>query len=59
MASQEPGSCVFEPLLATGARDPRTRFSDGLDGLRALAIGVTVETSAREKRVVEMSEVGL
>jgi predicted dehydrogenase len=28
------------------------------DGLRAVAIGVAAETSAREKRVVEMSELG-
>jgi predicted dehydrogenase len=30
-----------------------------LDGLRAVAIGVAAETSAREKRVVEMAELGL
>ena len=28
------------------------------DGLRAVAIGVAAETSAREKRVVTMDEVG-
>jgi myo-inositol 2-dehydrogenase / D-chiro-inositol 1-dehydrogenase len=28
------------------------------DGLRAVAIGVAAEISAREKRVVEMTELG-
>ncbi len=61
IAIADPGSAASEAKAATSpavASEAPVQVS-AEDGLRAVAIGVAAEISAREHRVVEMRELGL
>ncbi|PZN95131.1 MAG: oxidoreductase [Alphaproteobacteria bacterium] len=59
-AGQHHGSTFFQhQAFAAAVRGGGPVIVSADDGLRAVAMGVAAETSAREHRVVEMSELGL
>lgn len=59
-AGQHHGSTYYQHLaFAAAVRGEGPVLVTADDGLRAVAIGLAAEISAREKRVVEMAELGL